>query len=365
MNLADIANTRLINQQIERPQFKAVKEVVDWMGAMQAQDYGMAKWAIGARLPLATDKVVETAINNGEIIRTHILRPTWHFVSADDIYWMLALQAAPIKASLRTRHTQLGLSESIVAKSNAILGNILRGGKSMPREELLPELTKAGIPVDENRASHLLVRAELDGLVCSGAIKGRKLTYALLEERVPKTNLPTREEALAKLANKYFCSHGPATIADFTWWSGLSVSDAKQALEMVKMKFNSETVEAQTYCFPNSRASHQTDNEAAYLLPAFDEFIISYKDRRAALPFDNFSKAVSDNGIFRPIVVVNGQVTGIWKRTVKKDKVLVEMEMFQPPDQATMHLIEKAARQYGQFVGMEIEISPPDSYKHE
>jgi len=357
MNLIDIANIRLINQQIERTAFKTVKGLVDWMGAMQAQDYGMAKWAIGARLPNATDLVVETAINNGEIIRTHILRPTWHFVSADDIYWMLALRAAPIKASLRTRHKQLGLSETIIAKSNLILGNVLRGGKSLTREELLPVLSKAGIPLDENRASHLLVRAELDGLVCSGAIKGRKLTYALLEERVPKTDIPTRDEALAKLAKKYFSSHGPATLADFAWWSGLSVADAMHALEMVKLNFNSETIEAQTYWFANSPSLHQTDNEAAYLLPAFDEVIISYKDRRAALPFENFSKAVSDNGIFRPMVVVNGQVTGRWKRSIKKGKVMVETELFQAPDQSTIRLIEDAAIPYGKFVGMETEIS--------
>ena len=127
MNLADIANIRLINQQIEQPKFKEAKELVDWMGAMQAQDYAMAKWAIGLRLPNATDQVIETAINNGEIIRTHLLRPTWHFVSADNIYWMLALRADPIKASLRSRHKQLGLSDSVVAKSNLILGNALQG----------------------------------------------------------------------------------------------------------------------------------------------------------------------------------------------------------------------------------------------
>ena len=356
MNLTDIANRRLINQQIQQPQFESVKKLVDWMGALQAQDYGIAKWAIGVRIPNATDQIIETAIDNGEIIRTHLLRPTWHFVSADDIYWMLALRAAPIKASFQSRFKQLGLSESIFAKSNLVLENLMRGGKHLTREELLPELIKAGISIDENRASHLLVQAELDGLVCSGATKGKKLTYALLEERVPRTSLPTKEEALAKLAKKYFSSHGPATLPDFVWWSGLSVNDAMHALEMVKLDLSSKTVEAQTYWFSNFQSSQQTDNDVAYLLPAYDEFIISYKDRQAALPFENFSKAVSNNGIFRPIVVVNGQVTGIWKRTIKKDKVLMETGLFQPPDQTNIRLIEKAAMQYENFMGMEIEI---------
>ena len=356
MNLTDIANIRLISQQIEQTKFKTVKELVDWMSAIQAQDYAMAKWAIGIRLPNATDRVIETAMKQGEIIRTHLLRPTWHFVSADDIYWMLALKATPIKASLRSRHKQLGLSESIIVRSNAILENALKGGKQLPREELLAELVKAGIPIDENRASHLLVRAEMDGVVCSGATEGKKLTYALLEERVPKPNLPTREEALAKLAKKYFSSHGPATLSDFTWWSGLSFNDAKHALEMVKSDLNVETIDAQMYWYLKSYSIRQTDIEAAYLLPAFDEFIISYKDRRAALPFENFSKAVSNNGIFRPVVVVNGQVMGIWKRKINRNTVMVETELFQQPDQATKRLIEKAANQYGQFLEKETEI---------
>jgi hypothetical protein len=355
MILADIANTRLLNQQVEGTQFKSVKELVNWMGALQAQDYGMAKWAIGLRLPDATDQVIETAINNGEIIRTHLLRPTWHFVSADDIYWMLALRASPNKASFRTRLKQLGITEAVVVKSNLIIRKVLEGGKNLTREELLPELTKARIPVDENRASHLLVRAELDGLVCSGAIKDGKQTYALLEERVPKTNLPTREAALAKLAQKYFYSHGPATLQDFAWWSGLSTSDAGHALEIVKSEFHSEIIEGQTLWFTDPPSLPPTDKTVIHLLPAFDEFIISYTDRRAALPFKNFSKAVSNNGIFRPIVVVNGQVTGIWKRMIKKDKIVVETELFQAPDRTAMRLIEKAAKQYGRFLGKEIE----------
>ena len=356
MNLADIAHFRLLNQQIERPKFKIIKELVDWMGAMQAQDFCMAKWAIGARLLNATDQVIESAINNGEIIRTHLLRPTWHFVSADDIYWMLALRAAPIKASLGSRHKQLGLSEAIIAKSNTILRNTLQGGKQLTREALLPELTKAGIPIDENRASHLLVRAELDGLVCSGATKGRKLTYALLEERVPKTSLPTRDEALAKLANIYFSSHGPATLADFAWWSGLPVTEAIHALEMIKLGLKSETIDTQTYWSLKTHSFPPTEEESVHLLPAFDEYIISYKDRRAVLPDENFSKAVSNNGIFRPIIIINGQVAGIWKRTIIKDKVVMETELFHQPDKTTIGMIEKAALRYGCFLEMETEI---------
>lgn len=355
MNPADIANSRLINQQIEQSKCETPKEVVDWMGAMQAQDYAMAKWAIGVRFPEATDRLVETAIDNGEIIRTHILRPTWHFITADDIYWMLALRAAHIKAAIRPRAIQLGLTEDVIAKSNQIMEKVLRGGKNLTREEILTELTKTGIPVDENRASHLLMWAELDGLVCSGVIKGKKLTYALLEERVPKTDLPSREEALARLAKKYFSSHGPATVQDFIWWSGLPAREGSHALELIKSKFNTETINGQTYWSLLTPSFPPTDFDVVTLLPAFDEYLISYTDRSAALPLEAFTKAVSNNGIFWPIVVLNGQVTGKWKRTIKKDKVLVETEFFQPPEKSTVRLIEEAASKYGQFMEMEVE----------
>ncbi|MEW6108889.1 MAG: winged helix DNA-binding domain-containing protein [Nitrospirota bacterium] len=337
--------------------FKTVKDIVGWMGAMQAQDYAMVKWAIGVRLPGSTVQVIETAINNGEIIRTHLLRPTWHFVSADDIYWMLELTAPQIKASLKSRHKELGLSETIFSKSNTIIEKALRGGKHLIREELAAELGKAKIATDDNRASHLLLRAELDGIVCSGATKGGKQTYALLEERVPKTKSLTKGEALAALAKKYFTSHGPATLQDFVWWSGLSVSDAKHALEMVKSDFISEIIDSQTYWLANLFSIPGTDKKVVNLLPAFDEFIISYKDRSVSLPFENHNKTVSNNGIFRPVIVVNGQVTGIWKRTIKNDKVIVETELFKQPNKTTKSLIEKASIQYGHFLEKKTEIN--------
>jgi len=233
----------------------------------------------------------------------------------------------------------------------------LRGGKHLTREELIAELEKAQIATNDNRASHLLLRAELDGIVCSGATKGKKQTYALLEERVPKTQPLTKEEALVNLARKYFTSHCPATIQDFVWWSGLSVSDTKYALEMVKLDFISETIDSQTYWFSNSLSIPKSDQEFVYLLPAFDEFIISYKDRSASLPFENHNRTVSNNGIFRPVIVVNGQVIGIWKRTTKKDKVIVETELFKQPDKTIKGLIEKASIQFGYFLEKQVEIN--------
>lgn len=356
MKLANVANIRLHSQQIAGTKFKSPKDLVNWMGAMQAQDYYMAKWAIGIRLPGSVDKKVQTAIDKGQIIRTHLLRPTWHFVSPDDIYWMLELTAPQIKASSKSREKELELTEKIFTKSNNIIQKALSADQHLTREELMAELAKAKIATDNNRSSHLLLRAELEGIICSGTTKGKSRTYALLEKVVPKTKALGKEEALAKLAKKYFSSHCPATLQDFIWWSGLSVANAKHALEMIKPAFISETIGPQTYWLSNSFSTPVTGSKSCYLLPAYDEFMISYKDRSAALNFENNKKTISTNGIFNPVIVINGQVTGLWKRTIKNDKVIVETEFFQAHNKTELNLIRKASEKYGSFLEKETHL---------
>lgn len=357
MTLTDISNIRLISQQIATTKFTTVKDIVGWMGAMQAQDYAMVKWAIGTRLPNPTIEAIETAIDRGEIIRTHLLRPTWHFVSVDDIYWMLELTAPKIKASLKLRHQGLELTESLIAKTNELIQKALLGGNHLTREEIVAILQKEKIATNENRTSHILMRAELDGIVCSGTTKNKKQTYALLSERVPKTKSLTREESLGKIASRYFTSRCPAALQDFVWWSGLSVRDARNALEMVKSNFISEKIGLETYWLTNSFSIPKSESNSTYLLPAFDEFIISYKDRSASLPLGNFKKAVSDNGVFRPIIVLNGQIIGLWKRTIKNDKVIVETALFQPQNKSIKNSIERKAIVFGNFLGKKAEVN--------
>jgi len=356
MTLTDIATTRLNNQQIATSTFKSAKELVAFMGAMQAQDYAMAKWALGVRLPKATDKQIQEAVDKGEILRTHVMRPTWHFVAADDISWMLELTAPRIRPLLKARQAELGLSETIVTKSFSVMEKVMTGDNHITREQLHTELGKVKIPTDENRLSHLMIAAELNGLVCSGAAQGNRQTYALLEERVKKKKKFTKEEALAELAKRYFLSHGPATIVDFAWWSGLAITDARKGLELVKSNFYSETIDSETYWFSDTIKSTKKNKQQVYLLPAFDEFLISYKKRTASLPAEHHVKAVSFNGIFYPTIVINGKVTGLWKRTIKKDKVLIETSFFSAHDKATKDLIEKRAQAFGYFLGKEIII---------
>jgi hypothetical protein len=354
MTLKDIAITRLVNLQIVCTKFKTVMEIVNWMGAMQAQDLPMSKWAVGIRLPGSVEKVINDAIDNAEIIRTHLMRPTWHLVSSEDIYWMLELTAPQIKSSLKSRHKELELTPDTVNKSNTIIEKALLKKHHLTRQEIIAHLHKAKISTNDNRASHLLLCAELEEIICSGKIVKNKQTYALLNERVKKIKNISRDEALTKLAVKYFSGHSPATLDDFSWWSGLHAKDARQALEsaepdLIKKKINSVEYYLMDKSFPVKIFKD------VHLLPAYDEFLISYKDRSASLAAPNNKRTISMNGIFKPVVVINGEVKGTWKRTNKKDDINIEVELFADQDKSTKNLILEAADKYGFFMSKKTE----------
>lgn len=322
----------------------------------KAQDFPMSKWAMGVRLPGSTEQTIENAIDNTEIIRTHLLRPTWHMVSADDIYWMLELTAPQIKAQLKSRHKELELTDAIFSKSSKVIEKTLLQGINVTRKVIVAQLEKAGIKNDNNRASHLLLCAELDGLICSGKTKNHEYAFALLNERIPKVKKIDREEALAKLAYRYFSSHCPATLDDFVWWSGLPIKDAKLAIESVKSNFISEKINYNLYWLTNSFSLPRKEKDSLHLLPAYDEFIISYKDRSTVLTTENLKRAISSNGIFYPTLIADGQVIGLWKRTIKKDRIIVEVESFQLKNKISKNRIDKAAERLGLFLNKKVEL---------
>jgi hypothetical protein len=262
---------------------------------------------------------------------------------------MVTLTAPTIKQLTKGRHRELGLTDAVLSKSRKVLEKKLQGGNHATRDELITELNKANIATDENRASHIFMSAELELLICSGKTTNGKQTFSLLDEWVPATQPKGRDEALASLAKRYFTSHCPATLEDFTWWSGLSKLDAKRGLEMVKAQFSAETVEARTYWLSENLSTPK--KSTAFLLPAYDEFIISYKDRSATLTFENHKRAVSINGIFNPTVVVNGETVGVWKRAFKKEGVSLAFEYFSKPDKWMLKAIDTEAMRYAKFVG--------------
>jgi hypothetical protein len=351
MNKSDIARLRRFNQQIAATKFTRPEEIVRWLGAMQAQDYPMAKWAIGLRLPGTTAKAVEKALEDGLVLRTHLMRPTWHFVAAADLRWLLALSAPQLRSTSAAAMRQLGLDPETCARSRRVIGEALAGGRHLTRAELMLELAGAGIESDNYRAGYLMYNAEIEGVVCSGARRGKLQTYALLDERTPKSADLSREEAIGELVRRYFTSHAPATLKDFVWWSGLPVADARRGLEMNKSSLICEEIDGQVYWLPDSLSIPPAGSGSLDLLPAFDEFTVSYKDRTASLDPERAREAITGNGIFKPIVVIDGKIAGIWERSYQKNSVVVEKNLFFDLDESQNEAFRLKAAQYAAFEG--------------
>src|SRR5215216_1744383 len=247
----NIVEHRLHNQLLSQTKLTHPNQVVASLGAVQSQDYAGAKWALALRMEGLPDAAIDTAFNEGKILRTHILRPTWHFVTPEDIRWMLMLSAPRVHVGNAFMYRQLELDKAIIKKGYAVLEKALEGSQYLTRTELGSIFEKAGILAEGQRLAYLMMSAELDGIICSGPRRGKQFTYALLEERAPKVRVLDPDEALAEFTKRYFSTRGPATLHDFTWWSGLTMADAKKGLELVKPRFEGEVIDGKTYWFEN------------------------------------------------------------------------------------------------------------------
>lgn len=356
LNKKQIAHHRLQQQGLSQPEFKRPEEVVSWLGAVQAQDYGAAKWGIGLRTQGLTDTDLDNAFDKGLILRTHMMRPTWHFVTPADIRWMQALTAARVNAANAYYYRRLELDEAVFARSNAILASALQGGHYLTRDELGTLLREAGIDTqDRMRLTFLVLRSELDAVICSGPRRGKKFTYALLEERAPQAKILDYEKALAELTRRYFNGHGPATVRDFVWWSGLTVADAEAALEIVGPHLEHLVIDGQTYWFSNSMPVDEDPAHSVYLLPNYDEYIIGYTDRSAAFNVrDTRMENPRDNIVFNHTILIDGRVAGTWKRSFMKGQVLLEARPFASLSAAEQAALARAVRRYGEFHDMPV-----------
>lgn len=357
----NIGFARLNNQRIAGPLFTQARDVVAWLGALQAQDYTGALWSIGLRMTDATEQTIEQAIADRTIIRTWPMRGTLHFVAAQDVRWLLALLAPRVIAGSAGRYRQLELDDATITRSQTIISNALQGGKQLTREELLQQLDAAGVATTGQRGYHLLAHAAQQGLICFGVPSGKQQTFVLLDEWLPPTKALAREEALAELTRRYFISHGPATLQDFIGWANLTVAEAKIGLAGTGNTLIHETVGDHTYWLPHHPPETKKEATAAYLLPGFDEFILGYKDRSAVLdPTFNNRICPGGNGVFQPTMVVNGQVVGTWKRLVKKGKVLITPSPFQPLGADASAGLAAAAECYGAFLGISANLGSVD-----
>ncbi len=357
MSALPITRLRLANQQLAGSTALSPVEVVRWLEAVQAQDYPAAKWAVGQRAQAATDAAVAQAFNEGAILRTHVLRPTWHFVAAEDIHWMLALSSPQIKAAAAYYYRGLELDQTLLMRTNAVIEKALQGGKQVTRPELELLLEQAGIvSAADNplRRLYVLFNAELDGIVCSGALRGKQHTYALLAERAPNARRLDRDEALAELARRYFTSRGPATLKDFAWWSGLSGADARAALAMVRSGLVEEGFDGQSYWLdPSSLPATPQSAPAVHLLPNYDEYVVSYTDRSAIFDPARVKKVdARGNFLFNHTIVIDGQVAGTWKRTFRKNAVEITPNPFTPLSEAENSSMSAEMGRYSQFLGL-------------
>lgn len=349
----NIPNIRLLNQQLINPLFRHPKELVSWMGAMQAQSYSMVKWAVGMRLKSATIQTVEKALKDGEILRTHVMRPTWHLVAAEDIRWMLKLSAQRIISANDSyaRGWDLDIPDELYMKSHNLLEKILCGKKSLTRQEITEHFNHSGIEADTHRMTRFMARAEQVGIICSGEDKGGKCTYALLEERVPPMPEITKDESLARLARSYFRSHSPAVLQDFIWWSGLPVSDAKQGVYLIDSELKAEQWKGQTWYIHDACRTRGKSTGHIHLLPAYDEYLLGYKDRTDVLPLEHYPKAFTNNGLFYPIILHNGQVIGNWSKSAKKKCADPEHSWFRQEGVIEEEALNQAKQQFVRFLG--------------
>ena len=328
--LEEIRRLRLTYQGICDQRFGQPEEVVRWLGAVQAQDFAGAKWAIGLRMKKSSDERVEKAFNEGKFLRTHLLRPTLHFVAADDIRWMLALTSTRTRALWNSYYRKTGIDAATFRRSNDVLQVAMSGGNHLTRSEIRLEFKKARINSDGLRFGFLMSRAELDAIICSGVKRGAQQTYALLDERAPAQTQLERGEALARLALRYFTSHGPAATKDFAWWSGHPVGEARRALESVRSHLHAKIVDGETYWFSSSDFTQGRRVPACFLLPNFDEYLVGYSDR--SILFDGKYKGKlcpRPDILSHYTIVCDGEVAGTWKRTIGPGGVRVQTSPFQ------------------------------------
>ena len=353
-----LAIQRLSNQQILNPVLRQPGDVVEALGALQAQDFAGALWSVGLRILGGTATAIHKAINDRQVIRTWLLRGTLHLVAPDDVRWILKLVAPHIIAGSAGRYRQLGLTGEDFIHSRELFSEELQGGRQLTRDELFRSLEKSGISPEGQRGYHLLARAGLEGHICFGSLRGRQQTFVLLDEWVPEPGRAFEPgEALERLAERYFRGHGPATLQDFTWWSGLKVAEAKAGIETAGPLLSRVSYGDKVYLMGPAPLYTQDDEPNVYLLPGFDEYILGYRDRSAMLdPTLAERTIIGANGMMLSTIIVDGSVAGTWKRTPGKKYIVVEPNPFLPFTHAQKRLVTTAAERYGAFMGLPVRM---------
>ena len=347
-----IARLRMVNQQIHPATLETPQEVVKSMGFIQAQDYLGSLWAVGLRMKRASQVLIEQALADGSIVRTWPSRNTLGVVAAEDVRWILELLTPRAMFARKGRYRQLGLDEEAFKSAARLITEALSGHTPLARSECYRVLEAGGVSTEGQRGIHILSHLALEKLICFGPREGKQQTFVLLDEWVPETIQKSREEALADLALRYFSSHGPATVKDFAWWSGLTIGEVKTGLENVKSQLAEEHVNNSAYWMPQHDNMPMGEAKPV-LLPGFDEYLVGYTDRSAVLAPELARGVNANGGMLNPIIVIGGLVKGTWKRTLKKGAVEIAANWFETPGADDIGGFEVAAKAYADFLGLE------------
>ncbi len=345
-----VVRRRLRQQRLVGEPFARPEQAVARLGAVQAQEFAEAKWSVAQRSGHPTDAVVEEAFSRGDILRTHLLRPTWHFVARDDVRWLLRLCRDRVHALNRYWYRKFELDPPLLARSDRILADALGQEGPRTRVELVARLVAEGIEADGLRLGNLLMHAELEEVMGSGPRRGKQHTYALLDDRAPTapTDDRPREQAVADLALRYFRSHGPATVRDFTSWSSLTVADTRAAIERIGDGLERQDHEGTAwYAEPLSSVEPAPSETTALLVPMYDETIVAYQDLRVALEDQAAFQALIERA-----VVIDGRAVGSWKRTRTARSTTVQVTLFRPLDPGESAALDAEVQRFGRFLGL-------------
>jgi hypothetical protein len=358
---SDIARLRLVAQRIHQPTNASPLETVTHLTAMQGQDLPGVLWAIGLRTPKATEADVRAAFDRGEIVRSWPMRGTLHVTTPDDLRLILPLSRHRLVTSFATRHRELAISpEDVTAATDAGIRALADG--PLPRKALLAAFAAAGQPTSGQRGIFLISALAHAGLICLGPFVGKEQAFVLLDGWAPPARPPLeRDEAIAELALRYFTGHGPATEADFAWWANLTLADVRAAVKRVGNRLTTVTTGTTTWYagaetldlerpLPGARAVHA--------LPGFDENLLGYADRSAALAAEHSRLIVpGNNGLFKASLVVGGRIVGTWARTEKPTVVQVTAAPFERLTSGQEAALTRAISRYGRFKDKPVELT--------
>lgn len=358
--MRSVALHRLHAQGLTGTGFATPTEAVERLGAVQAQDYAGAKWALAQRVPGTTEADLDRVFDEGAVLRTHVMRPTWHFVLPRDVRWLLRLTAPRVKQKMSYRDRVLGVDGPLLAKAYDVITSALQEAGPLTRAQLAAALMRVGVDTGEGVFAHVLGHAEMDALVVSGPRRGAQHTWALLDDRAPRAGAyePERDEALGELARRYFGSHGPARLADFSWWSGLTLTDVRRAVEVAGPALAREEIDGVTHLLAADAEPAPRTSGAVHLLPNYDELTVGYSDRSALMPGGDAAWPWSSSDVLGPVITVDGVVHGRWSARRHGGVVDLAVELPHGLEGRPAQALRRRIADFERFLGTSVTVGP-------